>query len=260
MRSLAALLGISLFLVVSTASADIFIDGFSDFQDVSVSGMPIGPKSTTDFLSGAAILGAERDIFLERTSSNGGSVSVDVNSSFADAMAFASSPATTGRGLITYDGVDGNNALDYEGLGGVDLTGSGQYYGLTLHSTSDLGATIRFTIYTDALHYSTYTLPVLADPTFTFARYFADFSDFTDAGLSGGADFSNVGAIVMELDGTSHPGTDIGFDYFAATVPEPSGALLLLCAGMLLIFRSRNPRPQGQRHFTWPPASHPTQR
>lgn len=247
----------TLFLAFSTAKADLFIDGFSDFQDVSVSGMPTGYKSASDFLSGGSILGTERDLFIERTSNNGGSLSVDVNSSFGDAMAYASSPATFGRGIVTYDGIDGSNALDYTGLGGVDLTDGGQYYGLTLHSTSDLGASIRFTIYTDETHYSTYLLPVLADPTFTFARYFADFADFTDGGVDGGADFSNVGAITMELDGTSHPGTDIGFDYFAATVPEPSGALLLLCAGVVLILRNRRGHGGHGRHLTWPPASRP---
>lgn len=219
--------------------ADILIDPFTDFQYTAISGGPVGFQSSWDAISAGSILGSEREIYIERTSANSGSISMDVDGSFTGALAYASSPATRGRGIIVYDGADTNGAIDYTGLGGIDLTDAGQYLGVALSTTSDLGATVRFTIYTDATHYSTFTNSILADPTFTFQSYFTRFADFSAAGVDGGADFSNVGAITVELDGTSTPGTDIGIDYFAATVPEPSGAMLIFFSGMMLMFRGR---------------------
>ena len=233
------LMATTLLLVASGARADILIDSFIDFQDVSISGGPVGFKSNWATQTAVSILGGERDLYVERTSANSGSISMDVDGSFPGALAYASSPATLGRGIITYDGTDGSNGINYTGLGGVDLTASGQYLGVALSTTSDVGAVVRFTIYTDETHFSTFSSSILADPTFTFQSYFTRFSDFTDSGVDGGADFTNVGAITVELDGSSHPGTDVGIDYFAATVPEPSGAMLIFCSGMLLMFRDR---------------------
>ena len=240
MRPLRRLPALILLALSPIAWADLMIDDFSASQYFSVSGAPSGYKSAFNSVADLAILGGERDAFLERTSTNSGSISMDVNGSFTDAMAYASSPATSGRAIITYDGTDGSSAFNPTGLGGVDLTLGGQYHGLNIHTTSDIGASVTFTIYTDATRYSTYTLPVLADPTFTFVDYFVNWTSFTTgAGAASGADFTNVGAITLTMDGTTNPGTDIGIDYFAASVPEPSGAVLLGTVGLLWLGRRR---------------------
>ena len=224
--------------------ADVIIDPFNGYQTLSASGTPAGPKNAFASLTDPIVLGGERDVWLSRTSSNSGSVSMDVDGSFNGALAYASSPATSGYALITYDGTDGSSALNYTGLGGIDLTQSGVNTGVAIGTTSDIGAAATFTVYSDATHYSTYNVPVLADIDFNFTRYFATFSSFTTgAGAAGGADFTNVGAITLKLDGTANPGTDIGVDYFVATVPEPSGSMLILSAGLVFILR----RPHASR-------------
>ena len=223
--------------------ADLVIDPFNSYQSLSTAGPPAGVKTAFSSISDPVVLGGERDVWLSRNSANSGSVSVDVNGSFTGALAYASSPATTGNAVISYDGADGVSGLNYTGLGGIDLTQAGANYGLALGTTSDNGASALFTIYTDATHYSTYTVPVASDFTFTFTRYFVNFNDFVPAGGAGGVDFTNVGAITIGLDGNTNPGTDIGVDYFLATVPEPSGSLLILASGMILLLK----RPHSSR-------------
>ncbi len=239
MKNLPKLTTIALFLFATSARAELLIDVFDAAQTVSVSGAPLGPKSIFDSITAPGILGGERDVFLQRTSANSGSISVDVDGSFAGALAYASSPATTGSALMTYDGTDGASGINFTGLGGIDLTQAGLNLGINLSTTSDNGASVTFTIYTDATHFSLFTVPVLADPTFTFTDYFVDFASFVPTGADGGANYTNVGAITVLLDGTSNPGTDIGIDYFAASVPEPAGSLLVLCAGLFWMMRRR---------------------
>ena len=178
---------------LTTAKADIIIDPFNSYQSVSLGGDPPGAKNTFSALTDPVTLGGERDVWLSRTSSNSGSVSVDVNGSFSGALAYASSPNTLGYAVITYDGTDGASGINYTGLGNVDLTQSGANTGIALATTSDNGASAQFTIYTDATHFSTFNVPVASDPSFTFTRYFASFSDFSvGSGAFGGADFKNV--------------------------------------------------------------------
>jgi len=211
---------------------------------VSLGGPPNGPLNGMSFLTDPIVLGGERDLDVSRTSINSGGVSVDTNASFLGALAYSSSPATTGFATVTYDGTDGSSGIAYRGLGGVDLTQSNVNTGVAIGTTSDIGASATFTIYTDATHYSSVDVPVVADTSFTFTNYFVRFSDFQALGASGGADFKDVGAITLYLNGTTKPGTDIGVDYFVATVPEPSGSMLILSAGLLFIIR----RPHGSRH------------
>jgi hypothetical protein len=228
-----------LLLAVSSAHADVLVDDFSAYQFLSLSGGPSGYKSGFGGLSAGGILGGQREVFLERLSSNSGSVSADVNGSFSDAVSFASSPATSGRSLFTYDGADSIFGINHTGLGGLDLTEGGMNMGFMVNATSDLGATLRLSVYTDADRFSTRSFFVSADPSFTFTNYFNSWSTFSAGGSLGGADFANVGAITVELDGSMIPGTDVGIDFFASVVPEPSGAMSVLATGLVLSCRRR---------------------
>jgi hypothetical protein len=221
------------------ARADVIIDDFDTYQSITVAGPPAGPASTFASQLTLEALGGERDVMLARTSSNSGAVAVDISGSVVSQLSYASAPFTTGGLLLVYDGVDGSATLNYTGLGGLDLTQSGVNTGILLRSVSDLGSSLTFTIYTDATRFSTATLPILADPSFTFADYFTPFLSFTALGVNGGANFANVGAITLELDGST-AGTDVSLETIAAAptpVPEPAGAFLIACAGLSLILR-----------------------
>jgi large repetitive protein len=229
--------------LATQASGDVEIDSFDTYHELILSGAPAGPKSIFEAVTVGDVIGGERDVLLERTSANSGSISMDINASFSGALSFASSLNTSGSALMVYDGADAIAGINYTGLGGVDLTEGGINKGLFLGTTSDLGANVVFTVYTDETHYSRFSMFVGADISFTFDGYFAEFRNFSALGLDGGADYSNVGAITLLIDGTSNPSTDVGFDYFVATVPEPSGAFLIMSAGLVLMLnRRRYPR------------------
>lgn len=234
-------LSIALLTITMTCRAEVVIDDFATYQTLSVGGPPAGPLS--DFVTQTTLeaIGGERDVYLERTSANAGTVAMDVSGSVASQLSYASAPFTSGNLLLTYDGNDGSSALNPTGLGGVDLTQLGANTGVFLRATSDLGSILTFTIYTDATHFSTASIAIGADPTFTFQDYFTPFTSFAAGGI-GGADFTSVGAISLLLNGATQ-GTDVSLETVVAAptpVPEPTGALLIAAAGLFFHLRRRN--------------------
>jgi hypothetical protein len=86
---------------------------------------------------------------------------------------------------------------------------------------SDLGGSIVLTVYTDQNNWSEYTIGPLPtvnpdspdfDPPITIDVTFAQFQEGT--GASGPADFTNVGAITMMLDGRTTSSLDFSIDLF----------------------------------------------
>jgi large repetitive protein len=228
-------------LLCSRVEAIVVIDDFNASYSLTIPGS--NPGVTSLFASNATseALGGERDIYIERTSGNSGAVSMDVSQSLASQLSYASAPFTTGNLLLVYDGADNSSILNPTGLGGIDITQSGINTGIFLRSASDLGSSITFSIYTDADRWSMLTLPIAANPSFAFTDYFGTFTSFTSMGAMGGADFMNVGAISLLLDGST-AGTDVSIETVVATVPEPGGCLLIFSAGLMLLFRRKSAR------------------
>ena len=160
----------------SVSHADIVIDPFTSDQYVEAAGFPVGPMTVSDLLTDTGVLGGERDLTVSRTSANAGSVSVDVNLSFTNGITYSSGPSTAGNALIVYDGVN------HAGLGGVDLTEASVNNRFVMGVTSDLGATVVVTVYTDATHFSQASVAVPADPSFNFTTVNVPFASFTAAG------------------------------------------------------------------------------
>jgi large repetitive protein len=237
------LLFCSLFSLVLCPSAEaiVVIDDFDTYSYLNVTGPPAGPASLFSTYTTTESIGGERDVFIERTSANSGAVAMDISGSVASQLSYASAPSTSGNLLLVYDGTDGLNTLNPIGLGGVDLTQLGANTGVFLRSASDLGASITFTIYTDADHFSVVTMPIAADPSFTFTDYYTDFTSFSAAGVSGGADFTNVGAISLSLNGST-AGTDVSIETVVASVPEPGSCFLIFTAGMAVLLRRKPSR------------------
>ena len=156
-------------------------------------------------------------------------VNVSAGSGALTHMQLASSMGTT---LIVWDGPDANSTLNPTGLLGADFTNGGVEDRLDIPLlVSNFSAPVTLAAYTDADNYSTVTvsLPgsIPPDPQATLT---VRFIDFVDAGVSGGADFSNIGAFLLEIDGSSTQGLAVGF----STIPEPSTGTLLLFGVLML--------------------------
>jgi hypothetical protein len=196
------------------AHPGLVVDSFDAADMLSASGTPAGPKTALSSIAAVgSVLGAERDAVLSRTGANAGPVEMDVNTSITGALYYASGSLTTGTLLLTYDGNDNDAAtLAPTGLGGIDLTGGGIDTAFHIVATSDLGAPLTLTVFTSALSCSSATLPIPADASFTFASFVLPFAAFaSDPGCSGAADFTNVGAITLRLDGST-PAVDLALD------------------------------------------------
>jgi hypothetical protein len=191
------------FVVVKAATTIGIIDHFDTFQTISAPG-PSG--SAADYIADSSVLGDERDIQAQVTSGVSGE-SVDVSTDTGGNSIYSHSQGVTTQGWsqIVWDGPDHNaTTIDYTGLGGVDLTNgslSDRFVIGIAHKDSPQ-ATILMTVYTDQDNWSEYTLPMptLINSLTEFQLLFADFT--TGSGASGPADFTNVGAVALMVDGT----------------------------------------------------------
>jgi len=129
-----------------------------------------------------------------------------------------------GTALIVWDGPDGDSALDPTGLGGIDFTDSGATNNIAIPLLDNsFSAPVILTAYTDGGNYSTATvlLPGGVPPQGRLSVLFANFS----VSAGSGADFTNIGAFSLFIDGSSTPGLTAVFE---SVIPEPSTATLLL--------------------------------
>lgn len=160
------------------------------------------------------VLGGERDMIVTHTT-GGGDVEFRVDANNRNVLDVSQVSATAGRGQIQWDGIDGSPLLDNIGLGGLDLTDSGTNDGFQLHlGFSDGDFDLVLSVYTGT-NSSSYTLN-LTDPIAAPGRIFLlPFDDFTVVDGSG-ADFSSVGAVVLDID-PQGLGVDLAIDLLETT-------------------------------------------
>jgi hypothetical protein len=198
-------------------------------------------------------LGGQREFIVRRTAGSG-TVQLDIDLTFVDAVSFTSSGSAVGQALITWDGPDtvvstfnpqSTNAAQRRGqpnvfgligsglTGGVDLTDNGSNQLISIAADSDnLGLPVYFTFYRSAGVYAEYTLNVPGDAAFNLERHYMPFTSFNAIGLGAGQTvvdiFRDVKAITMMIDGRN--ASDATFDNLLATtaVPEPGSVTLLL--------------------------------
>lgn len=204
-------------------SRALLIDDFSTGQTLVVT-TPDG--SASSWISGLGILGGERDV--ELTLNSGVGIAMTVTD---DDMTYGHFGGSLGAALFVWDGADGDSALDPIGLGGIDFTDSGaeDKIGIPL-LVSNSSADVTLRAYTDGAHFSTATvsLPGSVPPLQSLS---VRFIDFVDDGTLGGADFTNIGAFSLYIDGSSTPTLTVQLD---AVVPEPSTGSLLLFGVLML--------------------------
>ncbi|MBX3413735.1 MAG: hypothetical protein KF708_13675 [Pirellulales bacterium] len=237
---LRGLLGIfAVVLVAGTAQGAglVSIDSF----DVNQFDQAFGPaSSSSSSASGSGILGGTREV-TAATTAGLPFQRLQAESNLGNASFFSHSQDSTiiGSTTITYDG--GGVGFNPTGLGGVDITNGGLLDQIGIRvSVNDLPVDIKLTAYTDGANFSEYTLS-LPGGIFSDTDFFVNLASFTTAGGSG-ADFTNLGALQLFIDGQL-PGTDLIFDFLAngQTVPEPVSvlgwAVCMLTAGVFVYRR-----------------------
>lgn len=226
---------------VNAQAATIVIDEFADFQMLTATG-PIG-ANTDESAVAASVLGGERDMFLRvlggASSQKATAVAFDLGGG-ANSLFLSQQSTIKSSLLLTYDGGDGDadpSEIDYTGLGGFDLRGGGTEFGLELGvNFRDQPVDVTFTVY-DASDASGNTWSretiTLSGPSFVPQAFTIPYGHFTTHGPNGGVNFSNVGAVTMEI-GAFGAGTDLEIDYLrTSVVPEPSSIVIALVGSAL---------------------------
>ena len=154
------------------------------------------------------MLGGERDLELVVTSGPSGAVfTAGVNNND-----LANSSPYMGNAFTVYqlDGTDASTDVNENGLQNFDLTFAGSATAFRLLGLSDIASSIEFFIYTASGRLN-YSLDVTAG--FSETEYVVEYSSFT-----GNGDFSDVGAIELQFDGSKQ--IDVQFSFFGVVGPE----------------------------------------
>lgn len=217
-KQIVMLMVVILALVMGTAVVHALnsIDTFNDTTQSS----NLGTTCTTVSSPGTDIRGVERDILVNRTS-GGGTVVADANDTVPDSFSLSIGASTQGTALIQWDGVDGSCALNARGLAPLSLSPDD---GIALYVRSvDLNGAVTIRVYTDQSNYSTYSAVI---PTSIIAPgriiYFP-FESFTSVGA--GANFGDVGAIELLVDGTYVDSLDMTIDFVNSDLTRDFGDL-----------------------------------
>lgn len=136
------------------------------------------------------------------------------------------SSEASGKFSVVWDGGGGaSNSVNFTGLGGVNLKANGASAIQLRLASLDLNATVTFRVYTDANNWSEWT-QTLASFQAGGGGVHSQYFRFKDGGLEGitakggnGADLSNVGAIVLTVNGTQL-GTDSRLDFVNVVAPS----------------------------------------
>ena len=184
------------------------IDGFTTSQTVTAD--PSRPTRVPRSRCPEAI-GGHRDLSVQLLSSSG-EILLEASPVFdspGSHLLHFDTLGNSGSGIYTlaWDGANPGTppALNYTGLGGIDLTAGGAT-GISLLMGADHdGSTATFTIYKDASDWSTATFSIPGpsdgvDSNNPNQSVFVPFSAFTTGGGSG-ADLTDVGAVQMQVGG-----------------------------------------------------------
>ncbi len=230
--TLVAVAGLALALLMTgiVYAATVLVDLF-DYGNENLLVNQSTPVATAVY-DGSGILGGERDSMLRWSGGTTGNIQLYIDNSNSNLFDYSSLPQMAGIITTTWDG-DDNDAITLnpvglrDGGGGVDLTDNGSNDGFLVSiAFDDLLADLTFMVYTDGSNWSQYTLrlPGAADGTPAHMDVFLPFGSFTVGGGSG-ATFSDVGAVVMKLDGTVAAGVDVQIDLIEASNAREYGDL-----------------------------------
>ncbi len=227
-----------MFAVPATASLEI--DDFSSDQMVTL--LP-GEASASGFAAAPGAVGGERDLELTRVGAEGGGADVDVNGGGQGQLLFSPGIGTDAILRVVWDGEDGvADEVDATGLGAVDLSEGGTLDAFAIEFDSDLATTLSLRVYDASdpagTSWSEAMVPVPGTGG-AFLVLEVPFAAFAETGPAGAADFTNAGAIALEVVGV--PALDLALTS-VRVVPEPAaGTLAAVTALALLAGRRRVP-------------------
>ena len=217
----------SLLLLIAPISQAIIIDSF-DTDQLPVTLLAPGDIGNTAGSSQAAAeaLGGIRNY---NATLDGGSFGNQIRAFVGGGLYnHVQDPSVTGRSRLIYDGSTDPFNVDATGLGGVDLTDGGTSNAIEVRVVfADQGGTKIIEVFTDSNNRSTVSIPITV--TTTEEIFIIPFTDFvTSPGATGPADFSNVGAVALDVDGSTTAALDVQLDLLqsrATLAPEKSAAL-----------------------------------
>lgn len=238
----AVLLGLLLTVLVASAAAPPFIDGFNTNQTGGVISIGNGAtaNNTTTNAGDADLLGGHRNVYVHNVVAPVGQV-VSVNVTGGQ-FTHSQNSQTTANSVLTYDGAGpGYPATQFNGLcspGCVDLTQGSTTNGFTLNVVfDDLEMDVRIRVYdgSGAGRWSERTfINLLPGATSGFSGpVFVEFPSIAlgTSGPNGPANFANVGAVEFEFIGKLQA-TDLTIDSISTSVfdwgdlPEDSSTCL----------------------------------
>ncbi|OGL39352.1 MAG: hypothetical protein A2042_04910, partial [Candidatus Schekmanbacteria bacterium GWA2_38_11] len=206
-------------LLCAVNSQAVIIDSFTKPQTLFRVSPGTSPSSVSS-ISGD-ILGNERDITITSLDS-GSMIGTTAYLDGLNIYSHSQGAAVRGTSTIQWDGSDNSPALNPTGLGGIDLTEGGATKIILKVRFKDLSLSFPLTVsvYTDASNWSKYILNVsgsIAPQGVEFILLFADF--IPQAGT--GADFTNVGAISLTIDGSNIRALDVELRSIETPPPPP---------------------------------------
>lgn len=176
-----------------------------------------GPSVLFDYTNSAVALGGERELLLTVTN-DGVGLYADVAQTLVSGLTYAQNASGRGYVQAIYDGQDGSSNLNFSGLGNFDLTQGGNDQ-FQVRGGADLAnGEIIVTVYSSASDYSRQAISVPPGTDGAFTNFYFSFVGMADFGA--GANFAQVNAIVLELNGLNASSIEMGVDLFLA-IPEP---------------------------------------
>lgn len=188
----AVLLLTGLPLAGAAPAAVLIIDHFDAAQGPL--NATLGSPSASS-VTGPNVIGSERDLQVTVT---GGSPGVAKAEALNSTLAHSQDSGIFAQTLVQWDGADGSMNLNTTGLGGVDLTQGNTQNGIAVTILlNDLPIDLDFTVYSGAnSSTATLTLPGGQPSGAGPKTYYIPYAAFT-----GSANFANVGAITLLIDG-----------------------------------------------------------
>jgi len=220
--AIGASLALALIIVGVALAAPVAIDTFNDgFQFLIVDqGVPTVEESVA-----GTMVGGERDTQVNWLL-GGDLVYVAIDRSNTNRFVFSQGPGVNGNALLQWDGGDGSMALNATGLNSSDLTDGGQndcFVLRVLANDSPVAVTLR--VYTDGTNWSRHSIDtpgnILGGSVVDLVIPFTSFA----IGGGTGANFTDVGAVEMFVDGSLHEGADVSLDFFEARAVRDYGDL-----------------------------------
>lgn len=168
-------------------------------------------------LSSGDALGDERDAWAKWVS-GGGSITLRIDRYDSNRFVYSAESSVTGYGKVVWDGDDNDGtAVATHGLDSVDLLSSGPANdGLRLAVLGcDHNTVLTFTVYEDSsTDYWDQNLSIVGDGSVSRVDIIFPYSGFTLHGTD--IDWTDVGALVFDVNGTIAADLDLTIDYMDA--------------------------------------------